>query len=213
VVERFTYDNHYGKIITHTKSVETDNPYAYTGRVFDTPELYYYRARYYDPTIERFISEDPIGFASGDFNWYRYVGNDPVDLVDPWGLLWGDEAGEYALKYYMNKEVETGNKLWYIPAFFAALWTPDTSEKTVGALSMCIGGEGWFWYKAGKEISFGRNFRFAPFGNRTGHPLGRYPHYHRRGIDGEGNTLPGQGIGRHRPWETKTTDKSFWDRF
>ncbi len=86
MVESFTYDNHYGKIITHTKSVETDNPYAYTGRVFDTAELYYYRARYYDPTIERFISEDPIGFASGDFNWYRYVGNDPVDFLDPSGL-------------------------------------------------------------------------------------------------------------------------------
>ena len=45
-----------------------------------------YRARYYDPTLQRFISEDPIGFDSGDFNWYRYVGDDPVDLVDPWGL-------------------------------------------------------------------------------------------------------------------------------
>ncbi|WP_425357271.1 RHS repeat-associated core domain-containing protein [Nitratifractor salsuginis] len=58
-------------MLSHTRSVETNNPYAYTGREFDTQELYYYRARYYDPTIQRFISEDPIGFASGDFNWYR----------------------------------------------------------------------------------------------------------------------------------------------
>ena len=83
MVERFTYDNHYGKIITHTKNVETDNPYAYTGRVFDTLELYYYRARYYDPTLERFVSEDPIGFASGDFNWYRYVLVNPTYFFDP----------------------------------------------------------------------------------------------------------------------------------
>jgi hypothetical protein len=55
---------------------------------------------------------------------------DPVDLVDPLGLLWGDETGEYALNYYINKELATGNKLWYIPAFFAALWTPETSTST-----------------------------------------------------------------------------------
>jgi len=52
----------------------------------DTEELYYYRARYYDPALEKFISEDPIGFSSGDFNWYRYVGNSPVNRIDPRGL-------------------------------------------------------------------------------------------------------------------------------
>ena len=86
VVESFTYDNHYGSILNHTKTTETNNPYAYTGRELDTDELYYYRARYYDPTIERFLSEDPIGFRSGDFNFYRYVNNSPVDLIDSWGL-------------------------------------------------------------------------------------------------------------------------------
>ena len=62
------------------------NPFRYTGREFD-PEtgLYYYRARYYDPTIGRFISEDPAGFEGG-FNFYRYVENDPIDSTDPTGL-------------------------------------------------------------------------------------------------------------------------------
>jgi hypothetical protein len=56
--------------------------------------------------------------------------------------------------------------------------------------------------RLGNEIQFGRNFRLAPFGNRTGHPIGKWPHYHRRVIDpATGNTLPGGGIGRHRPWE------------
>jgi len=85
VVESFTYDNHYGTIINHTKTTETNNPYAYTGRELDTDELYYYRARYYDPQIQRFISEDPIGFDSGDFNFYRYVGNSPINFIDPSG--------------------------------------------------------------------------------------------------------------------------------
>jgi uncharacterized protein RhaS with RHS repeats len=48
--------------------------------------LYYYRARFYDPMIGRFLSEDPIGFSSGDVNLYRYVANNPINLIDPLGL-------------------------------------------------------------------------------------------------------------------------------
>ncbi len=55
-------------------------------RQFDREDLYYYRARYYDPTQGRFISRDPIGFAAGDWNLYRYVENDPVNWSDPSGL-------------------------------------------------------------------------------------------------------------------------------
>jgi len=70
-------------------------------------------------------------------------------------------------------------------------------------------------YGLGREYSFGRNFRLAPFGNRTGHPIGRWPHYHRRVPDPHhpGQSLPGQGIGRHRPWETSTHDTSWRDRW
>ncbi|MCF6245636.1 MAG: RHS repeat-associated core domain-containing protein, partial [Sulfurovum sp.] len=58
----------------------------YTGREMDADDLYYYRARYYDPNTQRFLSLDPIGFEAGDFNFYRYVGNDPVNFRDPSGL-------------------------------------------------------------------------------------------------------------------------------
>lgn len=67
--------------------------------------------------------------------------------------------------------------------------------------------------RAGREVKFGNDFRVAPFGNRTGNQLGKFPHYHQRVVDPCGNTLPGQGIGRHRPWETKSTDTSFWNRW
>lgn len=48
----------------------------------------YYRARYYHPGLQRFISEDPLGFAAGDPNLYAYVGNNPIDRRDPLGLEW-----------------------------------------------------------------------------------------------------------------------------
>jgi hypothetical protein len=48
-------------------------------------DLYYYRARYYDPYSSRFFSEDPIGF-NGALNFYAYVDNDPGDYDDPFGL-------------------------------------------------------------------------------------------------------------------------------
>jgi len=88
IVENIEYDEHYGRIIKHTKrsDVKTLNPYGYTGREIETNDLYYYRARYYDASTQRFLSVDPIGFMSGDFNFYRYVGNSPVSFVDPFGL-------------------------------------------------------------------------------------------------------------------------------
>jgi len=69
-------------------------PYAYTGREWDWETgLYYYRARYYDSRIGRFIQKDPISFAGGDVNLYGYVQNNPMNLADPTGLLVGaDDA-------------------------------------------------------------------------------------------------------------------------
>ncbi|MCG3155067.1 MAG: hypothetical protein DKINENOH_01669 [bacterium] len=60
--------------------------YAFTGREWE-PEigLYYYRARYYDPRIGRFISEDPISFLA-QVNLYAYVLNRPTIAVDPSGF-------------------------------------------------------------------------------------------------------------------------------
>jgi RHS repeat-associated protein len=43
-------------------------------------------ARYYDPSIGRFISEDPIGLKGSGTNFYAYVKNDPINLTDPLGL-------------------------------------------------------------------------------------------------------------------------------
>ena len=60
--------------------------YAFTGREWDAEVgLYYYRARYFDPALGRFISSDPSGFVDGP-NLFAYVGNKPTTYVDPFGL-------------------------------------------------------------------------------------------------------------------------------
>jgi len=61
------------------------NPYLFTGRRFDRETgLYYYRARYYNPYIGRFLQTDPVGYADG-INWYLYCSNNPVNFVDASG--------------------------------------------------------------------------------------------------------------------------------
>ncbi|MEW6584404.1 MAG: RHS repeat-associated core domain-containing protein [Nitrospirota bacterium] len=67
----------------------SDNPFQYTGRENDGTGLYYYRARYYSPELQRFISEDPLGLEGGSTNYYPYTLNSPVNFVDPLGLLFG----------------------------------------------------------------------------------------------------------------------------
>jgi RHS repeat-associated protein len=76
--------------------------FGFTGVYFDTAtSLNYHRNRWYDPAIGKWITEDPISFAAGDTNLFRYVSNSPTNLTDPSGLAswfnifvdFGDEAG------------------------------------------------------------------------------------------------------------------------
>jgi len=79
----YTYDS-FGDVTKLTGTLP--NPFEYTGREFDQEtSVDYYRARYYDPAIGRFLSEDPIGFRGG-IDFYAYVRNNPANLTDPKGL-------------------------------------------------------------------------------------------------------------------------------
>jgi RHS repeat-associated protein len=82
-VNRYEHDP-WGVTLSVTEG--TSQPLRYGGREYDAEiGLYYNRARYYDPQVGRFISEDPIGLAGG-INLYAYVSNDPIQNVDPSGL-------------------------------------------------------------------------------------------------------------------------------
>ncbi len=85
VAQSYTYDS-FGN--TTNSSGSLTNFFRYSGREFDTETgLYYDRARYFDPTTGRFLSEDPIEFAGGDVNLYRYVYNNAVNSTDPTGFF------------------------------------------------------------------------------------------------------------------------------
>jgi RHS repeat-associated protein len=80
VVEQLTYDS-FGNSAGSTRT-----RYGYTGRERD-PDTgpMYYRARWYDLQVGRFIGEDPTGFDGG-LNWYAYVASNPINAIDPLGL-------------------------------------------------------------------------------------------------------------------------------
>ena len=84
VAKAYAYDA-YGNILESPGTVE--QPYTYTGREFDIETgLYYYRARYYDAGMGRFLQKDPLGLRSGEFTLYSYVLGNPTNLLDPLGL-------------------------------------------------------------------------------------------------------------------------------
>ncbi len=80
--------------------------YTYTGREFDSDTgLYYYRARWYDPKVGRFISEDPIGLVGG-INQFAYVKSGPIGSRDPEGL-WPSQ-GPWKVHQEIIRRVLTG---------------------------------------------------------------------------------------------------------
>jgi RHS repeat-associated protein len=86
-VEVYEYDV-YGRL--GATDASHPNRILFTGREYDRETgLYYYRARYYNPQIGRFLQTDPIGYADG-MNMYAYCQNRPAYAADPLGLAWED---------------------------------------------------------------------------------------------------------------------------
>jgi RHS repeat-associated protein len=92
VAQTYTFDS-FGKQIASSGSLT--NPFQFTGRESDSETgLYYYRARYYDPNVGRFLNEDPIRSVSGTLNFYGYVENSSPNLMDPSGLCPSSPSGD-----------------------------------------------------------------------------------------------------------------------
>ena len=106
VVEHRQYDS-FGKILKRTAGATAGAAllsgsgvgvaFGFAGRPLEERTgLSDNRARWYDPAVGRFVSEDPSGFKGGDANLFGYVGNDPLNRVDPSGLTaaWASYAGK-----------------------------------------------------------------------------------------------------------------------
>ena len=110
-----------------------DETHGFTGKEYDSDtELYYYNARWYDPDLGRFISEDPAADPNNP-NLYSYCGNNGITRTDPTGMIFGWDdllyaviiaAAAGAIDAYMNG----GNPL--IGAFVGAV---------AGAVGYCCG--------------------------------------------------------------------------
>ncbi|MDR2409259.1 MAG: RHS repeat-associated core domain-containing protein, partial [Bacteroidales bacterium] len=99
IQERYTYDA-FGVIVYQSENFDEkihsdyDWTYLYATRNFDFETgLYCNRNRYYHPTLGQFINPDPLRYNARDINFFRYVLNSPLGLVDPWGLVKCESTG------------------------------------------------------------------------------------------------------------------------
>jgi len=103
-----------GTVIASNNPAAIDTLFGYTGRDWDSDTgLQYNRARWYDPALGRWLSQDPIGFAAGDVNLYRYVGNSPTNATDPSGLVkskFQANLEELLQQLQLNKLVDKNKK-------------------------------------------------------------------------------------------------------
>ena len=110
MIESYKYDAFGAPFIydangTQLSSSANSNRFLFTGREYTNLFGFYeYRARAYNPTLGRFMSEDPKLFDAGDYNLFRYCHNDPVDLVDPMGTDYGPfESADQAYRFFDAK--------------------------------------------------------------------------------------------------------------
>ena len=118
LVQTYAYDN-FGKLTASTGTLT--NPFQYTGREFDSETgVYYYRARYFDSSAGRFLSQDPIRFRGG-VNFYAYTRNNPVVLKDAWGFQGCPAQSPNCVPTDPNSPYQGSEGLWYnVPD-----WYPD----------------------------------------------------------------------------------------
>jgi RHS repeat-associated protein len=185
VLNHFVYDG-FG---TRTGTTAVDFRYGYTGRELDVETgLYYYRARYYDSKVGRFISEDPIGFSAGDTNLYRYVGNNSTNYTDPTGTLISGWAEDLLLGADQ------------LAAGFANVVSFGLTNKIRSTNKLAVENqEGWL-YNLGSLAGLGVSAALNPLGAGANWARGAAAAYQIAStgygaLESVGNILSGQGTG------------------
>lgn len=153
MVNQYAYTP-FGAIANQTETIA--QPFTFVGQmgVMTEPNGFYYmRARYYDPAVRRFISEDPIGFDGGDLNLNAYAGNNPAVNTDPSGnltgigdlLAWsGLKVAQYAVRAitYLAGKPLTSEQISNMDKALMGQWhnTTKATPYVVGAATAVLGG-------------------------------------------------------------------------
>jgi RHS repeat-associated protein len=144
-VESYSYDV-FGSVTVYDSTFSIlnfsffQNRFLFTGREWiGEIGIYDYRNRIYSPELGRFLQTDPIRFDAGDVNLYRYVGNDSVTKVDPYGLeSLGQSLGKAgSVRSYKpaSPKIPVGKVLPLINAGLAITDQLDCNEKAKQARS------------------------------------------------------------------------------
>ena len=165
VTHKYQYDD-FGNILQIEE--EDFNPFRYLGKhgvTYESDELYYMHARYYDPTIGRFLSEDP----EWNTNLYAYAGNNPIMKIDCSGSKWYwvevigyawddfiDDSKAYltdCVAYYdavMDRQLAKDNPNWLIyygsavMQGFCDIWIEDNyRESFLWCLKAWVSAKAW----------------------------------------------------------------------
>lgn len=170
----------FGEAVPSIQTIE--NPFRFPGQYYD-PEtgLHYNYFRYYNPQTGRYLTPDPIGLEGGinlftyvdsvgkpffETNLYTYTGNNPVNRIDPWGLIWsgagvtvlgqilsgGGTAGLYRIQNWSTGEqciiAVYGGGLGgglggSINAESIWIWNAPTSADLGGTVNAVVAYAGW----------------------------------------------------------------------
>jgi len=144
------------------------NPYLFTGREWDEElGLYYYRNRYMDPGLGRFVSRDPLGLWGDPLNLgngYTYAASNPWTLVDPFGLAAGNSnrLPRWGERSYLEEVFAVGKGYFWDPTVGtaigivrAAINYEDTFTSAKDTLNFALEDPRGFRDAVGKGISQG----------------------------------------------------------
>ena len=116
----------FGKITSQTNA-SVDYDQFFSGLSYDADsQLYYARARWYDPVGGKFIGEDPLRFGAGDTNLSRYSANDPVNRVDRNGMLFGSLGS-----FFSDVGQKIGDTLHDAGTFVEKQWDNGNIQKSL----------------------------------------------------------------------------------
>jgi RHS repeat-associated protein len=167
LVATYKYDA-FGAIKSQTGSVV--NPYTFTSREYEEESgLYYYRSRWYSPSIGRFLSTDCLAFHA-DLNPHIYVSNNPANYIDPFGLI-----GMRSVMENIRERIRTIVEIYQLPTpIFLEIWYEAQMKTVIQLMDIVLNFLGYspfsFEVKDGKVyLDFsGMKISTTPNGDNTG---------------------------------------------